>query len=141
MKRVSLVLVCLALLVFGGHRVADANKTLAADLTGAAEIGGGDPDGTGSALINFSPASNEICFDIRVSNLATPTAAHIHHAAAGINGPVVVPLSAPVNGVATGCVTADPALIKDIMQHPEDYYVNVHTVEYPGGAIRGQLSR
>ncbi len=28
----------------------------------------------------------------------------------------------------------------DIATHPEDYYVNVHNAEFPGGAVRGQLS-
>jgi CHRD domain len=30
-------------------------------------------------------------------------------------------------------------LIKKIIAKPENYYVNIHTVEYPDGAIRGQL--
>jgi hypothetical protein len=30
---------------------------------------------------------------------------------------------------------------KDIVQTPENYYVNVHNAEYPGGAVRGQLSK
>ena len=141
MRRASLILVCLALLVFGGHRIADANKTLSATLTGAAEVGSGDPDGSGSALVGLSPGGNEICYSITVSGLGTPTAAHIHKGAAGTNGPVVVPFNPPVDGSVTGCVSVDPALLKDIQQHPENYYVNVHTDEFPGGAIRGQLSR
>jgi hypothetical protein len=28
-----------------------------------------------------------------------------------------------------------------IVAHPRDYYVNIHTGEFPGGAIRGQLRR
>ena len=31
-------------------------------------------------------------------------------------------------------------LIADILENPENYYFNVHNTEYPGGAIRGQLS-
>jgi len=30
---------------------------------------------------------------------------------------------------------------KNILQHPEQYYVNVHNAEWPGGAVRGQLSK
>ena len=64
--------------------------------------------------------------------------AHIHHGAAGTNGPVVVDFMEPVNGL-NGCVTADPALIKQIRQDPGDYYVNVHTEMFPAGEVRGQL--
>jgi len=58
MKRASLVLTALVLLLFGGHRIADANKTYETSLTGAEEVNGGDPDGSGRALIGFSPGGN-----------------------------------------------------------------------------------
>jgi hypothetical protein len=143
MRRAPVIFGTLVFLLLGGLQVAEANKTYDTTLTGAAEVGGGDPDGSGTALIGFSPGSSEICFTIDVKNLATPTAAHIHHGAVGVNGPIVVALTAPSdgNGSSIGCVTVDGTLLKDIMQHPEDYYVNVHTTEYPGGAIRGQLGR
>jgi hypothetical protein len=35
----------------------------------------------------------------------------------------------------------DRSLIKAIIQYPEEYYVNVHNMPYPAGALRGQLSR
>jgi hypothetical protein len=28
----------------------------------------------------------------------------------------------------------------DILPHPEQYYVNVHTVDFPGGAAQGDLA-
>ncbi|MBS1786273.1 MAG: CHRD domain-containing protein [Acidobacteria bacterium] len=31
--------------------------------------------------------------------------------------------------------------INDIMKNPGNYYVNVHTAEFPNGAIRGQLGK
>jgi hypothetical protein len=140
MKRASLVLTTLLLLAIGGLRVADANKTHNATLTGAAEIAGGDPDGSGTALIGLSPGGNEICFTLDVTGIATATAAHIHRGAAGVNGPVVVTLTPPSSGSSIGCVAVDPSLLKEILKNPEDFYVNVHNAEYPGGAIRGQLS-
>ena len=39
----------------------------------------------------------------------------------------------------TGCVGVEHDLLKAIRKDPEQYYVNVHTGEFPEGAVRGQL--
>ena len=117
----------------------DSGRKLSTVLTGAAEVGGGDPDGTGKATLRVNPGTGQICYTITVANLDPVTAAHIHHAPAGVNGPVVVPLTPPTSGSVTDCTTADPALARDIVTNPENYYVNVHTTVFPGGAVRGQL--
>jgi hypothetical protein len=117
----------------------DSGRKLSTVLTGAAEVGGGDPDGTGTAALRVNPGTGQICYTITVENLDPVTAAHIHNAPAGVNGPIVVPLTPPTTGSVTDCTTADPALARDIVIHSENYYVNVHTTVYPAGAIRGQL--
>jgi hypothetical protein len=58
---------------------------------------------------------------------------------AGVNGPVVVPLAPPTTGASGGCVEVDRALVRAIIKDPQNYYVNVHNTDFPGGAIRGQL--
>jgi hypothetical protein len=40
-----------------------------------------------------------------------------------------------------GCVDVDRDLLNAIRKRPEQYYVNVHTREFPEGAVRGQLER
>ena len=125
----------------GQNEGGDAGRRLTAHLSGVNEVGGGDPDGLGHAMITLNQGQSRVCFTIEVTDISpTITGAHIHASPAGANGAVVVNFNAAVNGL-TGCVTADPALIKAIRQHPSDYYVNVHTNEYPGGAVRGQLSK
>lgn len=117
-------------------------RPLDATLTGAAETGPGDPDGSGTADLTLNQGRGEICFEIAFSDIETPTAAHIHEAPAGVAGDVVVPLfTHPTASPAIGCVDADAALIKDIRQNPAEYYVNVHNTPFPGGALRGQLSK
>lgn len=121
--------------------------TLDATLTGAAEVPNpGDPNGTGTAEITLNEDDREICWDITVADITLPaTAAHIHVGAAGVPGGVVVTLSAPgAGGTAEGC-SSDPvevtdAIIDAIIANPAGYYVNVHTTDFPGGAVRGQLT-
>ena len=119
-----------------------AGPKLQTTMTGAAEVPGpGDPDGSGTAVIRLNHGQNEVCYELTVSGIAPATAAHIHVGPIGVAGPVVVPLAPPTSGSSSACATVDRALIKAIGQHPEDYYVNVHNAEFPGGAIRGQLSK
>ena len=104
----------------------------------------GDPDGTGTALISVNRGQGEVCWETSVANITLPaTASHIHHADPGIRGPIVIALSPPgSNGFATGCRSGvDPALLGDVLQNPESYYVNVHTTDFAGGAIRAQMSQ
>lgn len=98
--------------------------------------------GSGTAHLRMNPEHQEICYMIRVSGIELPaTAAHIHRGAMGVNGPIVVALTAPnAQGVAVGCAHATSDLITTITQHPADYYVNVHNARYPDGAVRGQIS-
>ena len=93
-------------------------------------------------VLRFRPSDGLVCFRLTAANVTLPAAAaHIHKGAAGANGNVVVPLTAPgANGTSDGCATADASLIDDILANLSGYYVNVHTKEHPGGAIRAQLA-
>lgn len=114
-------------------------------LTGAAEVPGpGDPDGSGTASFTLNQGQGTIRFEISVANITLPAVgAHIHLGSTTEAGPVVVPLTPPdATGHSSGEVSVDPDLIKAIRQHPENYYVNVHTVPlYAAGAVRAQLSK
>jgi hypothetical protein len=119
-----------------------SGRPLAAQLTGAQEVSGlGDPDGSGVAQLRLNQGQGTICYRLTVSNIAPATAAHIHVAPVGVAGPVVVPLTPPTSGTSEGCAIVDRVLIKAIRKGPANYYVNVHNAEFPGGAVRGQLSR
>jgi hypothetical protein len=111
-------------------------------LAGENESPAGDPVATGSARITARSGQARICYRIAVRDLSgRAVAAHIHRGAAGTNGPVVVGLAAPdASGTSTGCATTTAAMIADILANRAGYYVNVHTKEHPGGAIRAQLA-
>jgi hypothetical protein len=84
-------------------------------------------------------------------NDTSPTAAHIHNAAAGVNGPIVVDTGllastglAFSDGTATFTardVSANAAVINAIVANPANYYFNIHSRLNPAGFARGQLSR
>ncbi len=112
--------------------------TLFADLSGDNEVAGGDPDGTGTAVLNFE--GELVIFDITLDAVDEPvTAAHIHAGFPGEDGPVVVDLEYEVNGLS-GVVSADPGLLNEMLNYPDQFYVNVHSEAYPNGAVRGQLT-
>jgi len=113
-----------------------------------------DPDGTGRASFTFdivtpgdtTVGSAHVCWDLSYTGIdSPPIAAHIHAGAAGTNGPIVVP--AP--GVSftdlganssSGCMDTIATAVENIMANPANFYVNVHTVAFPNGAIRSQLA-
>ena len=131
-----------AALIAGAATAADGGRKLQTNLTGAAEVPGpGDPDGTGTAQITVNAGQKQVCYKLRVSNIAPATAAHIHEAAPTAAGPVVVTLGAPTSGTSSGCVTVTRALALEILKDPSDYYVNVHNAAFPAGAVRGQLAK
>jgi hypothetical protein len=121
----------------------EGGRPFTTTLTGAAEVNAqgvpnqGDPDGVGTATVRINPGLGQICWTISVSGVEPITAAHIHIAPATAPGPIVVPLN-PYTG---GCTDVDRQLALAIIQDPDAYYVNVHNVPYPAGALRGQLGR
>jgi hypothetical protein len=102
--------------------------------------GAGDRNGAGSfsAVIK----GNTLCYGLAVRDINDPIAAHIHRGGPNKNGPIVVPLTAPQAGDpgnSSNCTTVDSQLIAQIRKKPGRFYVNVHTDDFPDGAIRGQL--
>ena len=131
---------------------AQGGRKFTTSMTGAQEVsaafptgGAGDPDGTGTARISVNYGQARVCWNLTVANIATPIRAHIHRAPALTNGPIVVGFFNATPSTLSGCTSTtqpiDRAILKDIIQHPQNYYVNVHNAAFPGGAIRGQLAK
>lgn len=118
-----------------------AALTFTAHLTGAQEVPGpGSPTATGTARVTVDGSTGRVCYVLLVSGLDAPTGAHIHHAPAGVASPPhVADLAPPVGGRSAGCTTVTTDNAREILRHPDDFYVNVHNAMYPAGAIRGQL--
>ena len=132
------------ILLLGLSSVALAADQYTATLQGgAAETPPGDPDGSGSSTITIDMQARSVCWNITVQNIMPATASHIHEGAPGTAGPVVVPLDTDgFQGSSEGCVqNQDAAVLQRIANNPAGFYVNVHTSDYQGGAVRGQLAR
>ena len=144
----SVALIALIILVAGVSFVITAQdpqqggRPLTTPLTGAAEVPGpGDADGTGNASLTLNHGKGEVCYELTVDKIAAANAAHIHEGAVDKAGPPIANLTPPTNGSSKGCVALDKDKLKDVMQNPANYYVNVHNAEFPDGAVRGQLGK
>ena len=136
--RYTATLALAALLALSVPAVADTG--FVANINGASEVPGpGDPNGFGKAEIAINDATNSICTDLEVRDIGPVTAAHIHRGGPGVAGPPVVNLDPPDDNDSDDCDTVDDALVDEIRGNPGGFYVNVHTDDYPDGAIRGQL--
>jgi hypothetical protein len=123
-----------------------------ANLSAADEVPANDTLSRGQALIDVS-TEGELSYKLLVANIDDVVAAHIHCGAPGVNGPIGVTLfmGGPIskNGIlAQGTATLPDANNRcawlDIADVTEamisgNTYVNVHTVVFPRGQIRGQV--
>lgn len=107
--------------------------------------------GGGSGFFSYRIEGSQLCYTLEVSNLTmAPFAAHIHPGERHVAGPAIVGLVTPPAATSTvsACITAvegatGQALSTDelaaIAADPRSFYVNVHTSNWPGGEVRGQL--
>ena len=123
------------------------NGHFSIQLTGREVPDGGDPDGQGSATLDLDPQKQQTCFTISWTRLSgTVTALHLHAAARGSEGPHWIDFfnnqSFPgAQSTASGCVPTPRDKIDAVINHPADYYLNVHSTTFEKGAIRGQLTQ
>ena len=131
---------------------ADTEVKLTTTLTAVDPVTGvvtGDPDGRGTAEFTFDTEQGTVCYELEVEGISEPVepapglgSAHIHFLA---TGGIAVDLEADFEPdksdefKASGCVEVDSALLQDILENPDQFYVNIHNVEFPGGALSGLL--
>jgi len=121
----------------GTPAVTPSNAAGGMMLSGAQEVPPNTSTATGKSMIAVG-ADMSVTGSVEVMGM-TPTAAHIHEAGAGANGPVIVPFT------KTGANTFAPAAGAKLTEaqyasyKAGKLYVNVHSAQFPGGEIRMQM--
>jgi hypothetical protein len=157
--RNTALFVLLLLLALAGSALAGGHRTFVAHLSGGEEVPAANTLAQGQAIFKLSADGSELHYKLIVANIENVLQAHIHVAPAGVNGPVVawlypdgpppVLIEGRFSGVlAEGTITADD-LVGPLAGQPlsalldamaaGNTYVNVHTSQYPGGEVRGQI--
>jgi CHRD domain len=163
----GVISIALAVGAVGGALAAD--NTVSATLSGKAVPGAGDDNGSGEAVLKLNKKKEKISFNISFKGIGKRVAAHVHKGGKKATDPepkrgkkatdpeaeasshtrtVVLfdeaNVKSPVSGRAKwGSRNYTPdqkkRVISRIKNDPNDWYVNLHTPDFPGGAIRGQL--
>lgn len=110
---------------------------LVAILFGANEVPGVETLARGIALLRLSADGTQLDYWIQLFDIDGVTNSHIHLGTEDEIGPVVFPLEIPVTGFSSGTIGIDAE--RRPMLFTEEYYVNIHTEEFPAGEVRGQI--
>ena len=155
MKKQILIFATIVLMMANSLSARAEGVSFLASLSGANEVPPNASEARGIALFRLEDDGVTVHFTLIVANIQNAVAAHIHTAAAGVNGPVAVPLfSGPPGGgriqgiLSEGTFTATEELLEAMATGGT--YVNVHTNDgvdpantgpgdLPGGEIRGQV--
>ncbi len=114
-------------------RAPPRGRGFVADLRGAS--------GSGTAVLDVHPGRNELCVVLAVSDIGPVTGVHLHAGRAGVTGPIVATFPEPGVGAPARCVVVADELIRRVRNDPGQFYLDVHSPEFPNGAARGQLRK
>lgn len=155
----ALMLLWLSLTTMLAFAQAQPNRIFATHLSGDQEVPPVETQAQGQAIFMLSEDGEALRYKLIAANIKDVLQAHIHLAPEGVNGPIVAwlypsgppPVLIPgrFNGVlATSTITSSDLVgplagmsLSDLLAEMEagNTYVNIHTAQYPGGEIRGQI--
>ena len=119
--------------------MATMGQTMQPKLDGAHEVPPNDSKASGVLMIVVA-ADKSVSGNVTTNGIDAK-AAHIHDGAAGVNGPVIVPLTKTAENtwsVPAGAILTDAQYAHFLAGN---LYVNVHSAAHPGGEIRAQLTK
>jgi hypothetical protein len=107
-------------------------------INGAEEVPPNNSTATGVFNGTYDRNTKILSYNLTFAGIE-PTNMHFHKGAPGVNGGVEIgiseaPFSSPINS-ATPALTDEQEM--DLLEG--NWYVNIHSAEFPAGEIRGQL--
>jgi CHRD domain-containing protein len=117
-----------------------SQQVRSAALSGADETPPVTTAASGTGVLALDPVTRRVSGFVRTTGI-TGTQAHIHLAAAGVSGPVIIPLAETAAGSGIWAVPLNAALTAAQVAsfNAGELYFNVHSAANPGGEIRGQI--
>lgn len=110
-----------------------------ADLNAAQESPADTSKATGTFYAILSSNRGQLDYRVTYAGLTSSfTAAHFHLGAAGVSGNVIKPITTFSGNTAVGTWSSLPdSVVGELMNGK--IYINIHSSNYPGGEIRGQI--
>jgi hypothetical protein len=118
--------------------------TYSISLSGASGVSGtypapaGAPNGSGLAVISINAATRELCWQFsQLKNVTAPTVARIYRLAGPTTWRYGYTLGRPFK--SSGCLPENWIILGFLGAKPQQFWVSIHTAQFPGGAVRGQV--
>ena len=123
---------------------AAAQQKFSVYLSGRQEVPANNSPGSGTCMVTLNATETQATVECTYRNLSSNVVgAHIHdNGPVGVNGPIRFDFSFTGGRTDTiGPLTFNttPAQVADLRSNK--WYVNIHTANFPGGEIRGQVKR
>jgi hypothetical protein len=106
------------------------------NLKGSSEVPPNSSAATGTATGSFNQSTKVLTVTVTYSGMGV-TAGHIHNGSVGVDGPVVFPFTSTASPITFTSTPLNATQEADLMANR--YYINLHSLAYTDGEIRGQL--
>ena len=121
---------------FRNLETAPTDQIFVFHLEGSQEVPAVPTASRGGCMARFDAGSSDLSF-VCTHDVAGPIAMHVHRGAPGINGAIIFDFGSSASPVVATWSGMAPADVADLLAG--SLYVNIHTVAFPGGFIRGQI--
>jgi len=121
-----------------GQLTTDNIVVIQSSMTAANEVPASSSTGSATFYVTYNKTTMVAAYTIVYSGLGTPSSMHFHKGAAGATGGVEFTLTTPTSSPSSGMTTTFTAAQQaDLLAG--NYYVNIHSVNFASGEVRGQL--